>query len=78
MRRKFSFRETLICLSLVTVCVSLASGQTLIDHTCTDTNEIPSFWIDTAVSDLHIAYNHTSHGSHIISGMNALMPLTTP
>lgn len=44
----------------------------IIDHTCTDVNLIPGSAIDQAKSLLHIAYEHTSHGSQIISGMNAL------
>jgi len=47
-------------------------GQTLVDHTCTHLGSVPGSWITQAVADLHIAYNHTSHGSQIISGMNAL------
>jgi len=57
------------------ICVlpgSWAQGQMLIDHTCTDLNAVPGPWVTQAAADLHIAYNHTSHGSHIISGMNAL------
>jgi len=60
---------------LVLICVLSASGaqgQMLIDHTCTDLNSVPGPWITQAAADLHIAYNHTSHGSQIISGMNAL------
>jgi len=44
----------------------------LIDHSFTDLSAIPAQWINKAKSKLHIAYNHTSHGSQIISGMNAL------
>ncbi len=44
----------------------------IIDHTCTDINLIPDSAIDQAKSMLHIAYEHTSHGSQIISGMSAL------
>jgi hypothetical protein len=49
-----------------------SQGQMLIDHTCTDLNSVPGAWITQAAADLHIAYNHTSHGSQIISGMDAL------
>ncbi|RUM37569.1 MAG: hypothetical protein DSY58_03640 [Desulfobulbus sp.] len=55
--------------------VSAASAPAtgiLIDHTSTDLSAIPSQLISKAKSDLHIAYNHTSHGSQIVSGMNAL------
>jgi hypothetical protein len=33
---------------------------------------IPDAWIAKAKEVLHIAYNHTSHGSQLITGMNAL------
>ncbi len=49
-----------------------SQGQILIDHSCTNTALVPSQWIAAARADLHIAYNHTSHGSQIISGMRAL------
>jgi len=43
-----------------------------IDHTCTDLSRIPDYWIEQAKSQLHIAYQHTSHGSQLVTGMNAL------
>jgi len=54
--------------------ISASEGicQITVDHTCTDLNAIPGSWITAAAADLHIAYNHTSHGSQIISGMNSL------
>jgi len=51
--------------------VSLAAGP-IIDHNCTDLSLIPAQWIEQAKNDLHIAYQHTSHGSQLITGMNAL------
>ncbi len=57
------------------ICVFSAAGsqgQMLVDHTCTDLNSVPGGWITQAAADLHIAFNHTSHGSQIISGMDAL------
>jgi len=44
----------------------------IIDHNCTNLDDIPDYWIEKAKQDLHIAYNHTSHGSQIITGMDAL------
>ncbi len=50
-----------------------AGAQTLlVDHTCTDSGTVPSAWIAQAKSDLHIAYQHTSHGSQLITGMDCL------
>ena len=60
---------------MVSACLlgaSVAGSQILVDHTCTDLNTVPEQWISTAVADLHIAYNHTSHGSQIVSGMDAV------
>jgi hypothetical protein len=48
------------------------TGNFVVGHTHTDLSKIPAQWITRAKSDLHIAYNHTSHGSQLISGMNAL------
>ncbi|MFZ0452472.1 MAG: T9SS type A sorting domain-containing protein [Ignavibacteriaceae bacterium] len=48
-------------------------GQGLIiNHNCTNINSIPYEWINTAKENLHIAYQHTSHGSQLISGMTGL------
>lgn len=46
--------------------------STIMDHRYTDASLIPDEWIETVKNNLHIAYQHTSHGSQIISGMNAL------
>jgi hypothetical protein len=51
---------------------ALASGPIIIDHNSTDLSLIPEQWIKKAKTGLHIAYQHTSHGSHLITGMNAL------
>jgi hypothetical protein len=52
---------------------SFSYGQGLIiDHNCTRLNDIPAEWIDSAKAKLHIAYQHTSHGSQLIDGMNGL------
>ena len=48
------------------------AGGFVVDHRQTDASEIPGLWIAKAKADLHIAYNHTSHGSQLISGMNVL------
>jgi hypothetical protein len=43
-----------------------------VDHTCTDPFAIPDSWIAKVKSDLHVSYKHTSHGSQIISGLEAM------
>ena len=56
------------------VLISFCSyGQSLIiDHNCTTLGKIPIEWINNAKQNLHIAYQHTSHGSQLIDGMNGL------
>ncbi len=49
-----------------------AQAGFVVDHTNTDLSDIPSQWITQAKADIHAAYNHTSHGSQLITGMNAL------
>jgi hypothetical protein len=44
----------------------------IIDHNCTKLALIPTQWIVEAKSRLHIAYQHTSHGSQITTGMTGL------
>ncbi len=44
----------------------------VIGHDQTDLDRIPDSAIAEAINSLHIAYNHTSHGSQLITGMNAL------
>ena len=51
--------------------ISFAGGYT-VDHTSSDLSQVPDEWISKAKQDLHIAYNHTSHGSQLITGINAL------
>jgi hypothetical protein len=61
-------------LLLLTVLMTPAGAvaQIIVGHTCTDPGEIPQTWIDQTKAELHIAYNHTSHGSQLITGMNAI------
>ncbi len=54
-----------------------AQNGILVDHQCRDLSKIPSSWIDSAKSTLYIAYGHTSHGSQLITGMNALQEYDT-
>jgi len=68
-------RNGLIILAMIAILAvvpSACADAIIIDHTCTDLSEIPDEWIETAKNDLHIAYQHTSHGSQLVTGMNAL------
>jgi hypothetical protein len=47
-----------------------ASGDAIIiDHTSTDINKIPEYYINKAIADLRVSYGHTSHGSQPVYGM---------
>jgi len=49
------------------------SQDLIIDHNNTGLNSIPSEWITAAKENLHIAYQHTSHGSQLTTGMTGLV-----
>lgn len=49
-----------------------ADYKILVNHLSTQLSDIPISEIEGAKANLHIAYQHTSHGSQLISGMNAL------
>jgi hypothetical protein len=65
-------RKLAIAAALVAATGVTADPLLLIDHTSTDLGEIPASAIDQAQAALHIAYAHTSHGSQLITGMNAV------
>ncbi len=56
----------------ITLTENISSGSFIIDHTCAKLALIPSEWISQAKSELHIGYQHTSHGSQITDGMTGL------
>jgi len=60
------------CLLLLSTINVLAQEPVIIDHTCTDYTQIPQSWIQQAQNDLLIGYSHTSHGSQLVSGMDAM------
>jgi hypothetical protein len=47
----------------------------IIDHTTTDISRIPPYWINQAKQLLRLSYGHTSHGSQLVSGLDALQAL---
>ncbi len=49
-----------------------AQEAIIIDHQCIDLSDIPEKWIDSAKNKLFIGYGHTSHGSQLTSGMDAV------
>jgi hypothetical protein len=44
----------------------------VVDHTSTDISKIPAQWLDQAKVMLKASYGHTSHGSQLITGMQAI------
>ncbi|GEM_PF-2246840 len=64
--------DLLISFAVLTSGSGATSAGFTVDHTHTALSAIPNSWINRAKSDLHIIYKHTSHGSQLISGMNAL------
>lgn len=50
----------------------LAQDPIIIDHTCTDVSKIPDYWIEQAKENLRIGYGHTSHGSQLVTGIEAI------
>lgn len=44
----------------------------VVDHTCTDLSRVPARYLEAAKAQLKIGYGHTSHGSQVVTGMEAL------
>ena len=61
-----------IAILMLALVPAASAAAVIIDHTCTDLSQIPDAEIEQAKSNLHIAYQHTSHGSQLVTGMNAL------
>jgi hypothetical protein len=55
-----------------TVDAAPLSQPIIANNATTDLSKVPLSWINTAKSNLHIAYGHTSHGSQIYDGMDGL------
>ncbi len=51
------------------------TGETIMNHLCTDLSKIPDNWIDSVKKNLVVHYAHTSHGSQIIIGIESLAVL---
>jgi hypothetical protein len=63
-------------LLMLAVCISVCGvlqAAIIVDHQCTNLDSIPSSAIENAKSQLHVAYQHTSHGSQLITGMDGLV-----
>jgi len=71
-KHHFSFVFQTIVIVFLSIFHIKAQNGFVVDHTSTNLSNIPISWITQVKSDLHIAYKHTSHGSQLISGLNAL------
>jgi len=60
-------------LLLLILRVAAINAQTaiIIDHNCIAISKIPALWIDEAKNKLRIGYSHTSHGSQLVTGIEA-------
>ena len=65
-------QPTILLIICATLDVCSAQQAMIVDHGCTHLGAIPQAWVDSARTSLHIGYGHTSHGSQITSGMDAL------
>jgi hypothetical protein len=70
----FRAKSILLYVSALLAVSSAGFAEAIVaDHNAAaDFNNIPSYWIERAKDDLHIAYQHTSHGSQLVTGLNAL------
>jgi hypothetical protein len=75
MRRIFIYS---FLLSILLAVISFAQQPIIIDHFCTDFTTIPEEWITKAKSELRIGHSHTSHGSQLVTGMDAIEGMYSP
>ena len=70
--------KILFCFLVITTIIlglrGIASTQEaiIVDHKCTDLSKIPEEYLTVAKPNLRVWYGHTSHGSQITCGMNAM------
>ncbi len=71
-------RYWLLLFSLLIISNPVNAGESIIvDHKSVGVfDAIPEYWIQKAKESLHIAYQHTSHGSQLIIGMDGLRYFT--
>jgi len=70
-RPRLPFPLLFTCSTVLLLSPALWAGAVIIDHTATDLSRIPAEWLAAARS-LALHYAHTSHGSQILTGMEAL------
>ena len=71
LRHVFQHIVVIAVLALVAITGAAADEPIIIDHRSTDVSLIPQDWIDLARNDPRVGYPHTSHGSQLVTGMEA-------
>ncbi len=66
------FKIAILSFALLFIMTNDTQAGFVVDHKDTELSVIPDQWITSAKENLHISYNHTSHGSQLITGMNSL------
>jgi len=51
--------------------LSPLASPIIINHKCTDLPRVPEYWIKQAKKKLRVGYTHTSHGSQLVTGIEA-------
>jgi len=64
--------KKVIIISLFFIVLSGNVNAFIVDHTCTDISKISPEWINTVKANLHIGYQHASHGRQLTEGMKEL------
>ena len=73
-RRSTVNRRLLALPTVLALAVALpaAAGGVVVDHRCTDLAAVPAAAIAQAKATLRIGYGHTSHGSQLVTGLEAI------
>ena len=73
-RRSAVNRRLLALPTVLALAVALpaAAGGVVVDHRCTDLAAVPAAAIAQAKATLRIGYGHTSHGSQLVTGLEAI------
>jgi len=67
--KKYHLFNSLILILFLKFSPSIAQEAIVIDHRCTDLDQIPAAWIDSVQAKIKFHYAHTSHGSQLITGL---------
>lgn len=69
---KLSILLTILSLFLTGMPLGVSAQPIIVDHTCVDESLIPTTHLTAAKNQFRVWYGHTSHGSQITSGMEAM------